>query len=196
MQGKGKTGRRAAPEPQGRPAMWAKIRELRSFTIPEVAAGSGVGKKTAADYVKALLKGGYVERQEERRPRPTIYRLINDIGTEAPRLRRDGTPFAMGRSQENLWRTMRFGGSFTPAALAIEASTEETPVSPVAAAAYCRYLAAAGYLLVGSGSGADRSYTFIQARNTGPKPPQVQKVRQVWDPNVGKVMWTREAPHG
>lgn len=196
----GKTGRKPvdvlarSKKPQGRPAVWAAIRQAGTFTVLDLSHETDVPRKTALDYVKALVAGGYVE---ELGPagHTMAYRLVNDVGREAPRVRRDGSLVSMGRAQENLWRTMRMVGSFTATELAVQASTEETPVSVVAAADYCRYLALAGYLMV-AGAGDARCWTFIPARYTGPLPPQIQRIKQVFDQNTRTVAWSREAPRG
>ncbi|MEW6490806.1 MAG: hypothetical protein AB1578_23205, partial [Thermodesulfobacteriota bacterium] len=65
------------------------------------------------------------------------------------------------------------------------ASIEEHVVGEADAEHYCRYLAKAGYLArVGH-----RRYRHLPRRRTGPLPPQIQRVRQVFDPNTGEVVW-------
>lgn len=36
-------------------------------------------------------------------------------------------------------------------------------------------------------------YRFIAGRNSGPRPPQVQRLKQVYDPNLDRVVWRHEA---
>lgn len=196
----GKSGRKPADvlarskKPTGRQAVWLAIRAAWTFGVGDLARATDVNRKTVDDYVKSLVASGHVDVSGSV-DGVTRYRLINDVGREAPRVRRDGTTVSQGRATENMWRTMRIVGIFTAAELALQASTDETPVSPVAAVDYCRYLALAGYLAV-AGAGDARVYTFIPARWPGPLPPQIQRIKQVFDPNTGQVVWSREAPHG
>jgi len=64
---------------------------------------------------------------------------------------------------------------------------------------YCANLAKAGYLVVmtkGKPSGkasVPTRYRFNRAKYKGPKPPMVQRLNSVFDPNLGKIVW-QEAP--
>jgi hypothetical protein len=165
----------AGPAPQGREAVWASIRTLKRFTIAE-----------AAGY---LACEGSARRFAER-----TFVLVRDVGVEAPRVRRDGTEVTQGRAREQMWRTMKIVGEFSVKDLAVHASTEAVPVDAEDAKSYVHYLHLAGYLRqVQPGvPGQPARYRFIKARNTGPKAPMVQRVRQVWDPNVKQLVWRSE----
>ena len=109
---------------------------------------------------------------------------MQDQGVEAPRLKNNGRPVTQGRAQENLWRTLRaLGRDFTIHELTALSWTEQTPVSLIAAADYIRHLHSAGYLRHDKGR-------YRLTLNTGPRPPMVQRVHRVYDPNLHQVMWT------
>jgi hypothetical protein len=185
----------------GRTALWAAMREMKTFTVRDLFQHTGAAERTAWEYVKSLEKAGYVSMRATGESASGksmhIYELVNDIGIEAPRVRRDGTEVTQGRVNEQLWRTMRILGDFSIDELTATASTEEHPVAPETARRYVTHLVRARYIRITrkgqpAGKGALRlrgRYKFIPAMYTGPKPPKVQRVRQVYDPNTRQVVW-------
>ncbi|MGE4334567.1 MAG: hypothetical protein AB7E55_01150 [Pigmentiphaga sp.] len=167
----------------GRDALWAAIRRLKAFTVAEVRRETRASKGQAADYVACLLAAGIVERIESERGR---YVLVQDRGPVAPRVREDGSAVTQGIGRLRMWRAMKVLGTFTPRELAIHSTLEDHAVAEKEADDYCRHLAHAGYLARRGGS-----YLFLVSRYTGPKPPMIQRVKQVYDPNIGKVVWSR-----
>ena len=121
----------------------------------------------------------------------TLYRyeLVKD-SLEAPRVRSDGSFVTQGRGRQNMWRSMQILKRFTLSDLVAGSSTEEHPISWAEAEHYTAYLARAGYLKK-AGRGMTSSYLLV--RNTGPKAPMIQRIRQVWDQNLKKVVWPAPA---
>lgn len=160
--------------------LWELIRAWRDgFTWRELVkkAPGHLHEDTARSYLKCLVNGGYLERTGD------LYRLIKDHGVEAPRLRKDGQPVTLGQAQENLWRTLRaLDHAFTPPELAALASTAAVPIPVPAAQEYLKWLLQAGYVRREEGR-------YRIALDTGPRPPQVQRVHRVYDPNLGRTMW-------
>ncbi|TGG92506.1 hypothetical protein E4656_13625 [Natronospirillum operosum] len=197
-------GRKAAhltadkKRPQGRQVMWEAIRAIRTFTIQDLEIKTNITQGTLRTYVMGLQRAGYLDRQEPERKNnrygPVRWTLINDVGVEAPRVTRDGRHVTQGRGREQLWRTMRIIGQFTFHELAVQASTEELVVAPGEANFYCQYLHRAGYLVCMEKGGPNKAarYRLLKTRYTGPQAPQIQRVRQVWDPNTEQVVWTPE----
>lgn len=182
-----------------RQRVWDAIRRRRGavFDLFDVNPGD-VPRETVRDYVLSLVRAGYLATvgtligPYDRR----CYRLINDAGLEAPRVRRDGTPVTQGLAQEQMWRTLRMlKGDTNARELAAHAGTPEIPVREIAAADYLRNLHLAQYLeCTRPGKGTGRG--GIQARyrlisNTGPRPPMVCRADAVYDPNLGKTVWVR-----
>lgn len=188
-----------AKRPEGRQIMWEAIRALREFTLADLECKTRLKESALRSYVEALTKGGYLERHRPTErvggnfPRAT-WTLVRDIGVEAPRVRKDGSPVTQGLGREQLWRTMRIIGDFNHHELAVQASTETQPVAEAEAAFYCQYLARAGYLVVTQEGGPNRAtrYRLLPSRYTGPKAPQIQRIRQVWDANREEVVWRPE----
>lgn len=172
---------------QSREAIWQAIRALKDFSPKEVRMETRCSAGQVDDYLKALLAAGLIERLEGERGR---YLLIKDPGAVAPRLRRDGSEVTLGRGREQMWRAMRVLGNFGVRDLVVHATTEEHAVADSEAAHYCQFLAQAGYLKR-QGSG----YLFLRSRYSGPRPPMIQRVKQVFDPNLGKVVWSQGGEH-
>lgn len=186
-----------------RERVWAAIRELREgWTQYQVARRAKADDGTVATYLRALVRAGYVERTGSLARTVTgatispaafqesVYRLVRDVGVEAPRLKRDGTPVTQGACREQMWRAMKILHAFTPTDLAYAASTEDQAVSPEDARSYVKFLARAGYLtLLAPAKPGCSQARYSLARYTGPRAPMVQRVKQVYDPNLGRVVW-------
>lgn len=190
----------------GRDAVWQAIRKLGNFTIMEVedlvnSAPHNVRlhSDSIKTYVKSLEIAGYLKAekyQPGKRDREGGYirkhwRLINDIGVDAPRLRRNGEEVTQGQARENMWRTMKVLSTFSPLDLCIQASTENCLIKLADAKDYTKHLYKAGYLVTRfkATPKSQARYSLLFSKNTGPRPPMVQRVKQVFDPNLGKVVW-------
>lgn len=171
-----------------RQRIWEAIRAYRAgqdepFTWQRLVGDlpGTIHKDTTRTYVKSLAAAGYLAQEGP------YYRLIKDNGVEAPRVRKDGSAVTQGRAQENLWRTLRtLNYPISYERLAFLANTEEHPVSPVAARDYLGNLHKAGYLDRLNGG----QYFLRKGMNTGPRPPMIQRLRQIYDPNLGRVVWS------
>lgn len=91
-----------------------------------------------------------------------------------------------GSITERLWRGMYMQKEFTYLDLL---DTTSTSISVETAKSYCQMLLATGYLRVLEKADPVRGriarYRLI--RNNGPKPPQIQRVKRVYDPNTREV---------
>lgn len=198
----------AKPRAGGHDAIWKAIRARRTFTPPELIRDSGCHNTTVRNYLRALAAAGIVAETADLAParsghvglpaagqfRPRIWKLVKDVGEDTPRVRRDGTMSQMGEGRTNLWRTLRYLKVFTARDLAIIASTETVAIAEAEARFYCKMLTHAGYLSASGGvEAAGTVYTFIPSRNTGPRPPKIQRTKHVYDANLNKVVWTGEA---
>jgi hypothetical protein len=194
-----------APNPQGRERAWSAIRALGEFTIGELEERSRLNMSTLRNYVLALERAHYLEKIRNERPVyllsgitsgafPRVrWRLVRDVGVEAPRVRQDGSDCPVGRKREQMWRTMRILREFDYRDLAINASTDAALVHERDAKHYIRYLARADYLIrvkpgkPGNkpGAGILARYRLLPMRYTGPRAPMIQRARVVYDPNLG-----------
>jgi len=180
-------------------AIWQAVRELKSFTVADlirhIDKSLTVNDYTVKSYLKRLEKGGYLQLDKTPKHRgacvEATYTLLKDTGVETPRLTKEGRPTIQGQGREQLWRSMKILGEFDFFELALAASTEACPVPQSTAKDYCKHLAKAGYLVTTrKGKGTIRArYRLLSSKNTGPRPPQVQRVKRVYDPNLNKVVW-------
>lgn len=183
----------AAPKAQGQDGVWAEIRRLGTFTLSEVIAATDINKKTVLDYIKRLEAGGFVIPHASHDDIGR-YVLRRDVGVHAPRIRADGTPVTQGGGVRNMWNSMRHLGQFTPRDLAIHSTTDSVSVTEATAKSYCTMLLKAQYLrVIQKAVPGRRQATYKFIRNTGPLPPQIQRVKQVYDPNLQQVTYYPEA---
>lgn len=189
-----------AQGPKGdRQHMWEVIRKMHRTSWPitvrqvwEKASEWGP-KGRVRDYITGLVAAGYL-RPIEGAPGPAVqYELIKDCGMEAPRVRKDGTEVTQGRGREQMWRTVKIIGDFTARDLAQAASTPAFTVAENTAKDYCTMLAGAEYLATTrKGSpGVPARYRLVQSRWTGPRAPMIQRLKQLYDPNTGEVVYRR-----
>lgn len=181
----------SAPAPTDRERIWAAIRALKRFTRLDLALKTGLTRRGSAigDYLKGLERAGFIRVVgEKKRGVSNQYELARDTGVEAPRVSNTGGVLPpSGRSR--MWKTMRILKTFTARELASAASLADAPIALSEAEYYCLWLSRGGYLR-GSGSGApaNRRWTFVPAMNTGPKAPQILRVKRLYDPNRDAVV--------
>lgn len=169
-----------------RQQIWEKIRWLKKFELINLVneLPGTIDRSTTRTYVKSLVKSGHLEPYSG-----DTYRLVVDNGVEAPRINKKGELVSQGLGQENMWRTLRnIGGALSYRELSALASTETTQINPESARDYLGNLKQAGYLTTDERG----KFRLLAAMNTGPRPPMVQRIRQIFDPNLGKVMWRSE----
>lgn len=165
--------------------IWEMFRMLQPVTRPRLVneLPAAIHPDTTRTYMASLATAGFVDGPDE----DGVYRLIRDHGVEAPRVRKDGSLVTQGRAHENVWRTLRLLGRATDVReLTALADTPATPLSMSAVREFLNLLRQAGYLR----QDGDRCALI---RNTGPRPPMVQRLRRVYDLNLGQVVWTEEA---
>lgn len=176
-----------------RQRVWEQIKHHKElFRIDHIANQSRTDSETAKTYIQCLVKGGYVVRLTEALFEETEFQLIRDVGIEAPRLNRDGTPVTQGMGQEAMWRCLRIMGPMDARQLAAHASTCGIKIKEASARRYVIALKRAGYLKVvfecNRRLGKLEVLQLLSHMNTGPRSPQIQRVKTVYDPNLNKVM--------
>ncbi|HEY9081307.1 hypothetical protein [Magnetovibrio sp.] len=189
--------------PYGRDAIWAAIRTLHKrngesgFTRRDIYTECGyeISRGTIQTYTDSLTNAGIIAITDQpgQQFQSTIYLLVKDVGAEAPRIRKDGSEVTQGLGTEAMWRTMKALNAFTAGELCLAASTSKAQVSEPAALDYLKFMRCAGYIReVSKGApGKPARYAFIRSRDPGPKPPQIQRVKQVFDPNSKTVVWPK-----
>lgn len=198
---------RAGGATSGRDAIWAAIRDLRTFTLNDLEDhvmrqphNVRTQRDTARSYVQGLEAAGIVERREKRlrkgdksgRYAANQWALVDDRGVDAPRVTKTGEAVTQGAAQAAIWQTLRvMRQPLTAREILAQIQTPGQPVALGAIKGYLGTLARAGYL-VAQGRGDARAFRLLPIRNTGPAAPQIQRVKQVWDANLATVVWTTE----
>ena len=189
----------------GRDAVWAIIRVLKTFSLRDIEIYSSDSHKLAdisaalaRPYILGLHAAGFLKQiaDEERTQgqAPKRWELIKDAGINAPRVHQDGKEVTQGRNREQMWQSMRILKEFSAKDLAVAASTPDINVSENTAKDYVYNLHKAGYLKLTTRakSGGLSRYRLLPSMYTGPKPPVVQRIKQVFDTNLNKVMWPED----
>jgi len=174
---------------QSRDEIWKKIRALKTFCMGDLKRLK-LYSSSVERYVQALMLANYLSRwwvaAVGKQPGWYRYELVKDAA-ESPRVKADGTEATSWDGRKALWKSMRILRSFTVTDLVMCASVPGHHVAEGEARTYVSYLARAGYLKrLEAGS-------FRLVRYTGPKAPMIQRVKQVWDPNLKKVLWRPKA---
>lgn len=173
--------------------MWEAIRANRAgFTQYQIARSSNQDDSAVKSYLGSLRKGGYIAPVRTfKRLEEVTYHLIKDNGVEAPNLNVNGQPTRVGLATKAIWRTLRILGTASIEQIAHYASASGSLIAPTTVDRYCADLLRAGYL-----ERVEGRYQLHPRRYTGPKPPIVQKRvdRQVFDPNLNRVVWAPSEP--
>ncbi len=177
-------------KPQGRDGIWTAIRAHKGdFTVSCLCAATDIPAATTRDYLNALCAAQIigVVRTDTKGPIITkTYRLVLDVGAETPRIRKDGVEVTQGRGVEAMWRTIKLLNSFTTDELALTASTAKVTIKKSTAADYLNHMCHAGYVRRNG-----KRYSFVRSKDPGPLAPQIQRVKQVFDPNSKTVVWPK-----
>lgn len=179
-----------------RQGLWDLIREIGADGRPWsrrdlLNATAAPHPDTIRDYLRGLKAAGIIAVDET-----GMFRLVQDLGPEAPRVRADGSRARPSLGQDHMWRTIQMSLSgFTATDLAIGSRTEDVAVSIATANSYAQRLYWAGYLdlLSPGGPGRPAVYALKPGMRTGPRAPMILATKIVWDPNLKKPMGVAEA---
>lgn len=165
--------------------MWAAIRQSggADISLRAIADAGKVDLSSAKHFVGPLSKAGILV---EISPAPAaVYQLVGRHTATVPRLDADGVPLPRDLRQA-AWDAMRVLKEFTLLDLQITSA-----ISIADAKHYCGLLAKAGYLKYRTkGAGAIPSrFMFVPSMNTGPKAPQISRIKVVWDANRREAVW-------
>lgn len=182
-----------------RQLVWEALRPKLGqwVTVQALSEDIGVNRKTAMDYLDALEAGGLIERRRDEGHQGLAWaRLVLDGGYHAPRLRKDGSAVTQGVGVSNMWKTIKIKKEFTAPEIAQIASGSTVSVTETTAQSYIGMLFATGYLVVieKANPGIGRKARYRLVRPSGPRPPMIQRVKRVYDPNDGKVYEKVERP--
>ncbi|AZN69280.1 hypothetical protein DX910_14495 [Acinetobacter haemolyticus] len=193
------------PYQSPRQRVWVEIRKnSKSFTIAQVAENGNMKYESARSFIKSLEKAGVVRitkvtplHHDNCIVKQRVYELVKDLGYNVPELTKTGEIVTTITGNKLMWNTLRITRhSFDADELARIASTEDVKIASNTADAYLRALHKAGYLSITKPSnthGGKTKYRLIAGKNTGPFPPQLQRAKQIFDPNINQVVFS-ESP--
>ena len=191
------------PYQSPRQRVWTAIRKHREeFTIKQVAELGQMKYDSTRDFITGLKKAGIIaEVRREKLPNMSkkieliYFKLVEDYGYNTPSVDRQGN--ILGKSatvNKAMWNTLRITKQPVNATeLAAISSTDEQQVSIETADSYLRFLHHAGYLKiarVAHHAVRKAKYQLLPGMDTGPIPPQIQRAKQVFDPNTNTVMYS------
>lgn len=157
-----------------RAAVWDGMLRLGAFTIDQLAAEVGGGTNGIRGTVAEWEAEGLV-RRDGLKGKSVKYRIMSHIAVDS----------APGTPAELCWRAARVMTTFSPASLALHASTSFAPVTAEEAEKHCRAWLRGGYLRVlEKAQPGRRPAVYHLIRNTGPNPPVERRVSAIWDPNL------------
>lgn len=170
-----------------RQAVWNFIRAQgkTGFTLDDVVRRTDIHQRTVKSYLIGLFIAGFLKGAPGAATTPDRFWLARDVGVEAPRVRPDGSPARAALGQESLWRSIRYLKTFNKHDIAGTADVKILTVE-----SYLKTLLKAGYLAVLRKGDPRHPQQYRLVRNTGPKPPMVQRTKQVFDQNLNAVVWS------
>lgn len=178
-----------------RQRVWEELRKQKgTFEVYPIARASNADDEVVKTYLQCLRAGDYVEIVKQQRFGKSTYRLIRDTGLEAPRLTRKGEPVQQGLISEAMWRTLRILDVMDARQLQNYVAASGLDVTLTYVKRYLTMLKKAGYLQVVQAGNPHRMerIRLKPAMNTGPRAPQVQRVKTVYDPNLNQVMYAED----
>lgn len=174
-----------------RQMIWQTIPRYGEFTVSGIVAvlDGKVSTNQVQEYLRALVNGGFLNaRRPVKSFLPYIYTLINDVGVDAPKIRKDGSEVTQGKGRQTMYSAMRILVEFSIKDLLIQGEVAGLKIAKAEAQHYCRYLEKAGYIIPLTG-GKPQRWLYNQASYKGHAAPLIQRVRQVFDPNINQVVW-------
>lgn len=187
----------------GRPFSVAEIMVLATAHGARDADRAPLHEATTSDRLKGLQLAGYLRPVDP--PTDALagklrcmrrYELVRDVGPIAPVVDKHGKPIPENQQRAQMWRTVKVIKVFDWRELAYAASTENCVVTADQAKYFVAALERGGYVRVEKrgGGGQFRRHCFIEAHDSGPRPPVIGADQSVMDGNTGAVMYTGK-PH-
>ncbi|OEU69170.1 MAG: hypothetical protein BA863_03525 [Desulfovibrio sp. S3730MH75] len=182
--------------PRGQEHYWQVMNQLDcedGFTLDAVYRKTNSTKVAVREYMGRLLKAGFIDvvSCEVDGIITRNYYRIAKRSRFAPRVQKDGTILPPTK-RDVMWRTMRMNKQFRPKDLVIWGSLPETELKLNDVKDYVKHLFKAGYLKTVGKPANNISPTYLLVKNTGPLPPKIQRVKQVYDPNLKQVVYRAE----
>lgn len=183
---------------------WIEIRKVSEFTVSMIADNAKMKYESAREFIALLVKADVVEllreekvNEHEKSIKRKIFKLKKDLGYTVPKMTKKGEIISEVTGNKAMWNTLRITRNAVSARELVGLSATETiRISLETANEYLMALHKAGYLervKEAHNGGGKAKYRLLPNMNTGPNPPQIQRTKQVFDPNISKVVY-RDKP--
>lgn len=182
--------------PRGQQGYWDIIRALgaegQEFALHDVYMRTNVAKASVSDYIRRLVKGGYLKLSRSVKKKGVIktkhFVVLKPVGV-APSLRRDGSespPTLNGY----MWRAMKMLPPFDANELVRVCDVDGRIIAIKTARGYLMMLHKAGYLRLIAPHSYEKLavYQFVKSMDTGHHAPRIMKSKIVWDQNLNQRM--------
>jgi hypothetical protein len=149
--------------------------------------------------VKAWLDkwqaAGYVARTADTSTYPTVYlyEVTHDCGQKPPQVDGHGAPKKQS-GVDIIWRTARILKRFNARQIIASANDGDTTLNERAVSQYLLSLYDAGYMTWTNTADTQSLAQYLLTVNTGPKAPEIQRGKKVYDGNLGMIVYDPETP--
>ncbi|MBM3617500.1 MAG: hypothetical protein FJX23_03030 [Alphaproteobacteria bacterium] len=175
-----------------RDGMWEAMLARKSFTRHEIAGDVKMHKSSVVVYLKSLVAAGYLRETKPEDPfrEVTTYTVLK-ASRLRPLLNREGVTLKQ-TARQRIWSALKVIGKapFDWRDVCLVAKTTKN-----ATVGYIHSLRNAGYLrkVAGDSPLTPEKYVMPPSKDSGPLAPVIGKDRrEVYDPNLRKVVWRKE----
>lgn len=174
------TGRKSVQQ-----QMWECIRHkvAGAFHEHDLSQATGIDLGVVRNYLSRLVKGDVLQFDGAQ------FKLLRDVGAEAPNLNPDGTEDVSDRPYEAIWRVLRIMGDTTLEGAMDTCQTAGVPTGKTQVQRYLNALTSAGYLH----RSREGVYRLLPGHWTGPFFPRLTRIEvlALVDQNDDRVVWSR-----
>lgn len=166
-----------------RQSVWDEIQKKKQFRKGDFKWFEG-HKTTKNTYVDSLEKAGFISKLRiDPKDKASIYEVLvtNKI---APSVNKAGLAVFEGKLNQRMWQVMKIQKVFSAIELAEFTNAKLTTVQ-----AYLKHLTRSKYLKRFKKNNRTL-YMFIEAKNTGYYAPMIKKSKDLYDPNINKIIKT------
>jgi hypothetical protein len=176
--------------------MWATMREFEWFTAQDIrtsirAKEHDISINTVRDYITRLYKGRFIGIRRRGARNARVYEIIAKNPGVTPRVRNDGSVYGEAKTQQ-IWRSIKILKRFSMLDLIGAASQPGSFINRSSASKYLTWLERAGYITSYKrhAKGSPVQYQIVASKCVGPEAPMIVERRSVFDPNLGKTVFT------
>lgn len=177
--------------------VWDMLRsKVRDLMVSDVREQVGISYFKSKSLLNSWVLSGHVHRYRTINPDTKCpqqaYELLLDCGQQPPQVDGKGKPKPCS-GNELVWRTLRILKVCNANQIVASATDATATLNTRAVRQYLRQLHMAGYLvMIEQGQGLLAVYRLMH--NTGPRAPEVQRGKKVYDGNLGVVVYDPETP--